>query len=138
MPPPQNGKGRVYPKPMPIEAMITEDDLLSMAMLRDLLEDNFPEIHIVGMFKTVKESLAFLKEHKIDLLFLDIELPDGNGFDILERSENKDFSVIITTSYVTYSSSGKFINLVDFLVKPVTPGALQNAMRRYNQQIRII
>jgi two-component system, LytTR family, response regulator len=122
---------------MPIAAMITEDDLLSMAMLHDLLEDDFPEVHIVGMAKTVEESLAFLKEHKIDLLFLDIELPDGNGFDILERSENKDFSVIITTSYVTYSSSGNFINLVDFLVKPVTPGALRNAMRRYDQQIRI-
>ena len=116
--------------------MITEDDLLSSAMLYDLLEDHFPWVHIVGMARTVKDSIAFLKDNKIDLLFLDIELPDGTGFDILAGSETKNFSVIITTSYVTYAGTGKFINLVDFLVKPVTLGALANAMRRYDQQFQ--
>ena len=64
---------------MPVNAMITEDDLLSMAMLHDLLEDHFPDVHIVKMARTVKDSMGFLKENNIDLLFLDIELPDGNG-----------------------------------------------------------
>jgi two-component system, LytTR family, response regulator len=122
---------------MPINAMITEDDLLSRTLLCDLLEDYFPEVHIVGTAQSVKESLALLNGNKIDLLFLDVELPDGNGFEILAGTENKNFGVIITTSYVTYANSAKINNLVDFLEKPVSHGALENAMRRYDQQMRV-
>lgn len=122
---------------MPINVMITEDDLLSMAMLQDLLEDHFPEVHIVGMAQTVRESLELLGSNKIDLLFLDIELPDGNGFDILAGNEKNDFGVIITTSYLTYAGCGNISNLVEFLVKPVSLDALKSAMRRYDQQLRI-
>jgi two-component system, LytTR family, response regulator len=76
---------------MPINAMITEDDLLSRTILCDLLEDYFPDVHIVGMAQTVKESVEFLKDHKIDLLFLDIELPDGKGPDILRSAPECGF-----------------------------------------------
>ena len=117
--------------------MITEDDLLSMAMLHDLLEDHFPGVHIAGMTQTVKDSLTFLKDHNIDLLFLDIELPDGNGFDILTGADKKNFGVIITTSYLTYANSGEFFNLVDFLVKPVTLFALKQAICKFEQHLQI-
>jgi two-component system LytT family response regulator len=108
-----------------------------MAMLQDLLEDHFPEVNIVGMAQTVKESLELLGSNKIDLLFLDIELPDGKGFDILAGIEKTDFGVIITTSYLTYAGCGNISNLVEFLVKPVSLDALKSAMRRYDQQLRI-
>lgn len=120
---------------MPINAMITEDDPLSKAILCDLLEDYFPDVHIICMAETVKESVAFLTEHKIDLLFLDIELPDGKGFDILTGFENLELGVIVTTSYASYAGSEKFCNLVDFLVKPVTRQTLSNAIGMYNQQL---
>ena len=120
---------------MTINAMITEDDLLSRAMLCDLLEDYFPDIRIIGMAENVKDSLSFLKDHKIDLLFLDIELPDGKGFDILTGSENMNFGVIVTTSCASHAGSGKFCNLVDFLVKPVTRRTLSNAIEIYHQQL---
>jgi two-component SAPR family response regulator len=122
---------------MPIRAMIIEDDLLCSTMLCDLLEDHFPEIVIVGIKETVKESLQFLEDHKIDLLFLDIELPDGNGFDILAGTKNKDFGVIITTSYLTYATDLQPENLVDFIVKPVTLNALRSAIQRYIQHFYI-
>jgi two-component system, LytTR family, response regulator len=120
---------------MPIRAMIIEDDLLSSTMLCDLLEDHFPEIEIVGVTESVKDSLQFLEDHKIDLLFLDIELPDGNGFDILCGTKNKRFGVIITTSYQTYAADPQPGNLVDFIVKPVTLNTLRNAIQKYIQQI---
>ena len=122
---------------MTIKAMITEDDLLSRTMLSDLLEDHFPGVYIVGMAQTVKDSLEFIRYHQIDLLFLDLELPDGNGFEILESSESRDFGVIITTSHSTRVKEPKQHNLIALLEKPVTIDALWNAMKRYDQQLHI-
>ena len=113
---------------MSINAMITEDDLLSRTMLCDLLEDYFPEVHIVGMAQTVKESVEFLEEHKIDLLFLDIELPDGKGPDILKSLRNVDFTVIITTSFVKYAEELRSVEILYSIIKPLTHENLDKAM----------
>ncbi len=119
---------------MPINAMITEDDLLSRTMLCDLLEDFFPEIHIVGMAENVKDSVAFLKEHKIALLFLDIELPDGNGFDILRSLQNFDFNVIITTSFNKYAEEPGSMDILYSIVKPLTRQSLEKAMEHLSRE----
>ena len=123
---------RHTPPSMEIKAMITEDDLLSRTMLCDLLEDFFPEVHIVGMAENVKDSVAFLKEHKIDLLFLDIELPDGKGFDILRLLKNFDFNVIITTSYDKYAEELGSLNILYSIVKPLTRQSLEKAMESFS------
>ena len=114
---------------MSINAMITEDDLLSRTMLCDLLEDYFPEVHILGMAQTVKESVEFLKDHKIDLLFLDIELPDGKGPDILKALRNVDFTVIITTSFARYADELGSSNILYSIIKPLTHENLEMAMK---------
>ena len=113
---------------MPINAMITEDDLLSRTMLCDLLEDYFPDVHIVNMAQTVKDTVAFLKDHKIDLLFLDIELPDGMGFDILRSLQNWDFKVIITTSYVKFEDEKASFDILHSILKPLTRESLEKAL----------
>jgi two-component system LytT family response regulator len=113
---------------VPINAMITEDDLLSRSILCDLLEDYFPEIHIVGMAETVKDSLEFLKDHKIDLLFLDIELPDGQGFDILRSVPEQDFNVIVTTSWLKYTEEPGTFTICSSIVKPLTVENLRMAI----------
>ncbi len=118
---------------MTINAMITEDDLLSMAMLHDLLEDNFPDVHIIAMAETVQDSIAFLKDHKIDLLFLDIELPDGNGFDILRSLKNFDFNVILTTSYNKYAEEPGSLDILYSIVKPLTRQSLDKAMNKLQE-----
>jgi two-component system LytT family response regulator len=136
---PRGGDGGMIIKSnaMPITAMITEDDPLSRSMLCDLLEDHYPDVHIVGMAQTVKESEEFLKDHKIDLLFLDIELPDGKGFDILQSLPNVDFTVIITTSFVDYAEEIDSHNILYTIVKPVTREGLQKAMKRLEDQSNI-
>jgi two-component system LytT family response regulator len=121
---------------MPINAMITEDDPLSRSMLCDLLGDHYPDVHIVGVAQTVKESEEFLKDHKIDLLFLDIELPDGKGFDILKSLPDVDFTVIITTSFVDYDEEMYSHHILYTIVKPVTHECLEQAMKRLYDQAR--
>jgi len=114
--------------------MITEYDLLSRAMLCDLLEDRFPEVHIVGMADNVKDSVVFLNDHKKDLLFLDIELPDGMGFDILRSLQNWDFYVIVATSYAKYAEELGSLNILYSIVKPLTRQSLEKAMMRFSEK----
>jgi two-component system, LytTR family, response regulator len=113
---------------MSIKVMITEDDLLSRLMLCDLLADYFPDVHIIAMTQNVKDSIAFLKDHKTDLLFLDIELPDGKGFDILRSLQHWDFKVIVTMSYSRYEEELSSFNVLCAIVKPVTHQSLEKAM----------
>ncbi len=122
---------------MQINAMITEDDLLSRTMLCDLLEDYFPDVHIMKMAQTVKESVEFLKEHKIDLLFLDIELPDGKGFDILKSLRNVDFTVIITTSFLKYAEELSSADILYSIIKPLTHDSLDKAMKCFSRKKQI-
>jgi two-component system, LytTR family, response regulator len=119
---------------MPINTMIAEDDLLSRAILVDLLEDHFPQVQIVGMEGTVKDSIVFLNDHKIDLLFLDIELPDGKGFDILRSLQNWNFSVIITTSYVKHAEELDSLNILYSIIKPLTRQSLEKAMKVFRRK----
>jgi response regulator of citrate/malate metabolism len=116
---------------MLINVMITEDDLLSAAMLCDLLEDHFPFVRIVRKTQTVRDSVAFLRDNKIDLLFLDIELPDGNGFDILAGRETIDFEVIVTTSFRNYQGKVPAKKVLASIIKPVTSESLGVAMNAF-------
>jgi len=114
--------------------MITEDDLLSAAMLYDLIEDYFPGVIIIRKAQTMKDSVAFLHGHKIDLLFLDIELPDGNGFEILRSLEVVNFEVVITTSHPNYMEANPSQKILACIVKPVTLSTLQQAMNMFIQK----
>jgi two-component system LytT family response regulator len=120
---------------MAIQSLIVEDDLLSMAMLKDLLEDFFPEVLIAGMTHTVRDSLEFLEDHQVDMLFLDIQLPDGNGFDILNRKAKAGFKVVVTTSYPYYPIENQIFSIVDFIVKPVSKSAMRRAIDIYLKTI---
>jgi two-component system, LytTR family, response regulator len=121
---------------MPITVMITEDDLLSRSILVDLLEDNFPDVKIIGLVETVKDSIIFLENHKTDLLFLDIELPDGKGFDILRSLQPLDFAVIVTTSYIGYAQEYSSFKILSSIVKPLTYQNLEKAMMLFQKKCK--
>jgi len=76
----------------------------------------------------VADGLAALKAHKPSLLFLDIELPDGDGFQVLEKAENLDFDVIFTTAYDQYAMRAFKFAATDYLLKPVDIDELQSAV----------
>ena len=114
-----------------IRAFITEDDLLCRAILNDLLEDHFPGIQVVGMAGTVSETLQFLVTHPVDLLFLDIELPDGQGTEILSLFRNAEFLVIVTTSYHKYIEDHLPQKVLHSIIKPLNYGNLNPAMKKF-------
>ena len=83
---------------MRITAVIIDDDKDSRLILRSHLDTDFPEIIIAGEGASVSESLTVIEKIKPDLLLLDISLPDGTGFDLLEKITDKNFEVIFITS----------------------------------------
>jgi len=116
---------------MPINAMITEDDLFSMTILCDLLEDYFPDVRVLGIAETVKDTVEFLREHPVDLLFLDIELPDGKGPDVLKSIHDRDMKVIVTTSFPRYLEEQGSDQILHAITKPLTYERLAAAMEIY-------
>lgn len=117
-----------------IVALIVEDDPLSGLMLEDLIADHFPYIRIAGIAQSLSEARAILKNHSIDLLFLDIELPDGKGFDLLSVMPEVHFEVIVTTAHSIYALEAIRHSALDFLIKPVKQGDLENALARFTKK----
>ncbi len=117
-----------------ILALIIEDDPLNSTMLKDLLNDHFPDVLVAGVAASIGEAKPLLRRLNIDLLFLDIELPDGKGFDLLSAMPEVHFEVIVTTSHSTYALDAIRHSALDYLIKPVTLEDLAKAMVRFTQK----
>ena len=113
-----------------IKAVIVEDEKNSQELLKELIGEYCEGVEVVDIAGNVAEGLAALKEHKPNLLFLDIELPDGDGFQILEKAETLDFDVIFTTAYDQYAMRAFKFAATDYLLKPVDIDELQSAVER--------
>ncbi|MBW6461409.1 MAG: LytTR family DNA-binding domain-containing protein [Bacteroidales bacterium] len=112
-------------------ALIVEDEKVSSSLLNYLLADHFPHIRVTGIAGSLQEARALIQSHPIDLLFLDIELPDGKGFDLISTMPEVHFEVIVTTSYSKYMLDAIRHSALDFIVKPVTLADLGNALARF-------
>jgi two-component system, LytTR family, response regulator len=113
-----------------ILALIIEDDSLNSALLKDLLADHFPGIRVGGVAASIQDARPLLRCLDVDLLFLDMELPDGKGFDLLASLPEVNFQVIVTTSYSTYALDAIRHSALDYLIKPVTLEDLSKALGR--------
>jgi two-component system, LytTR family, response regulator len=118
-----------------ILTLIIEDDPLNSTMLRDLLRDHFPNIRVAGIAASIAEAKPLLKCLDIDLLFLDIELPDGKGFDLLSTLPEVNFEVIVTTSYSSYALDAIQYSALDYIMKPVSTADLSKAIERYTWKL---
>lgn len=117
----------IYPMKV-IKTLIVDDERLARVSLKKLLE-SYSEINIIGEADTCKNALDLIKSHKPDLIFLDIELADETGFNLLESIEN-NFKVIFVTAYDEYAIRAFEVNAADYLLKPVNPERLKIAINR--------
>ena len=114
-----------------INAIIIDDELDSIDTLQWKIENYCPEVTLLRSFHDPTIGLAFLKEHKIDLLFLDIEMPKLNGFDVLKEYGKIDFDVIFTTAYDDFGIQAIKFSALDYLLKPVQVHELQKAVQKH-------
>jgi two-component system LytT family response regulator len=114
-----------------IKTVLVDDDKSAIITLQALLAGNFPNIEIVGTANNVSEATFLIDAVKPELVFLDINLPDGEGFDVIERVAYKDFRVIFVTAYDKYAVRAFEFSALHYLVKPVSYELLKTAVERY-------
>ena len=113
-----------------IKAIIIDDEKKSREVLTGLLNMFCKQVEIIAEADSVKTGLEVLSKHKPDVIFLDIQMPDGSGFKLLEKIEKPDFDIIFTTAYDQYAIKAIRHSALDYLLKPVIPDELQNAVNK--------
>jgi two-component system, LytTR family, response regulator len=120
-------------------AYIIDDEPFSSDALRVLLEKYCPEIEIKGIFNQSPKALEAIKNAAPNLLFLDIEMPQLNGFDLLRQCDDlTKFKVIFTTAYDQFALKAFKFNALHYLLKPIDKDELIQAVTFAQQQHRII
>lgn len=115
---------------MKFKACILDDENLAIASLRVDLERFFPEIELVKTFNKPSEAIVFLNENVIDVLFLDIEMPEMKGIDFLDKIGKFNFDVIFTTAYDEFAIKAFKLNATDYILKPVLVEDLKLAINK--------
>ena len=117
-----------------MKALIVEDEPRAQRVLENLLRTHFPEVDIIGLTASVKETVGWLADHRPDVIFMDVELSDGNCFDIFAQVK-VDAHVVMTTAYDNYAVKAFEVNSVDYLLKPVEVEDLRRAVGRVSERL---
>ncbi len=120
-----------------IEAVIVEDEVRAIEILKLHLSNHCPTIRIVGVASNFEDGLALLQKHKPDLVFLDVELndPAGSGIELIESYGIENISIIFFTGYDKYVEESYRLNAVHYIKKPISIVALKKAVEKVEQQI---
>lgn len=113
-----------------IRAIVIDDEEPSREALRNYISDFCSDVEVVATASSVKTAFRAIQKHNPDLIFLDIEMPDGKGFDLLKMFDTIDFRVIFVTAYSEYAIKAFRVNAVDYLLKPVKIDELKDAIEK--------
>ncbi|TXD82267.1 response regulator transcription factor [Subsaximicrobium wynnwilliamsii] len=105
---------------MKLRAIIVEDEETSRDILKNYLGKYCPNVDILGEAANVKEALALIRNEALDLVFLDVEMPYGNAFDLLDQVGDVDFETIFVTAYNQYAMEALNAHASYYLMKPIS------------------
>lgn len=117
-----------------IRTVIVEDEKRAAEGLRAQLARVAPEVAVLAIAHSVQDARSQIAKHSPDLVFLDIELRDGSGFELLQGNEQLDFGVVFTTAYDNYAVRAFRFSAVDYLLKPINAEDLRAAVARFAQR----
>jgi two-component system LytT family response regulator len=118
-----------------IKVLIIEDEFNVLEALKKMLKLIDRSMDLVADTGFVSEAVTLIKEHQPDLVFMDIELEDGTGFDILKQLDKLTFKIIFTTAYNQYAIKAFKYAATDYLLKPIDPIELREAVNRAKKGI---
>lgn len=119
-----------------IRTVIVDDETDSIRVLQKLLDAFCPQVEIVGIADGVETALAVIRDTIPDLLLLDIEMSQGNAFDLLNQLQPQVFQVIFVTAFDNYAIRAFKYSAVDYLLKPVDIDDLRDAIGRVRERPR--
>lgn len=113
-----------------MRALIIEDEEQAISALKSELKTHCSEVQIIGEAKSIKEAVQKIKSLDPELIFLDIQLSDGLGFEVLNLFKESNFKVIFTTAYSQYAIKAIKFSALDYLLKPIDSDELINAVNK--------
>ena len=113
-----------------LKTVIIDDDYVSRLILREMLEKFLDNIEILGEAATVAEGVKLIEVNNPDLVLLDISMPDGTGFDLLDKLKLINFKLIFITAYSEYAVKAFRYSAFDYIIKPLNVDELTKAIKR--------
>lgn len=117
-----------------MKAILIDDEPHNLSNLRSLLATYCPSVEVCAVALNAEEGKKALSKHQPDLLFLDIQMPEQDGFELLRSLAECNFEVVFVTAYDQYAIQAMRFSAVDYLLKPVAISELQNAVERATKQ----
>lgn len=118
-----------------MKVTIVDDEAKARDALEKILKKQFPEIDILASVGTVENGYEAIQKNSPDLLLLDVELPDGTGFDLLKRIAPAEFKVVFTTGHQEYAIEAIKFSALDYILKPYDSEELQHAVEKAREAI---
>lgn len=112
------------------QALIVDDESGNRALLRQMLSKHCPQIGAIDEARSVAEAENRLRDQKVDVVFLDVEMPGENGFDLLKKLDQIDFKIIFVTAYDAYALRAIKYSALDYLLKPLNQSELVDAVNK--------
>jgi two-component system, LytTR family, response regulator len=116
-------------------AVIIDDEADARDTLSGLIKTYTPEINILGFAENVKNGIELINKHQPDIVFLDVEMPERTGFDLLQSFKQPNFEVIFTTAHSNYALQAIKLSAIDFLLKPINKDELIIAVQKAKDAI---
>ncbi len=118
-----------------IKSVIVEDESAAREVLKNYLQKYCPQVEIIGEAQNFKEAIPLLHDLKPQLVFLDVEMPFGNAFDVLEACKDLQFETIFVTAFSEYSLKALNQSAAYYLLKPISIEELITAVNKVQQHI---
>jgi len=119
---------------MKLKAIIVEDEAASRETLANYLSKYCPDVALVAQAESVKEGLVAINEHHPDIVFLDVEMPYGNGFDLLDEVKDIDFATVFVTAFSNYAIKALNMSASYYILKPVDIDELIAAVEKIKEE----
>ncbi len=119
-----------------IKTIIIDDEINARIVIAELLENYCKNVSLIGQADSVESGLKVIRELKPELVFLDIKLTDGTGFDLLRQLENIDFKIIFITAYEEYAIKAFKFSALDYLLKPIDVNELIKSINKAEELIQ--
>jgi two-component system, LytTR family, response regulator len=117
-----------------IRCVLIDDESNSLEMMEWLLKTYCPDVVIEAMCNSASNGIEAINRHKPDVVFLDIEMPHMNGFDMLEQFDKLTFDVVFCTAYDQFAIKAFRYSALNYLLKPVDPEDLKETIRRLEEK----
>lgn len=113
-----------------IKVVLIDDEPFGIQNLQSLLQRYYPHLHIAGTARSAIEGKLLIEKIEPDVVFLDVEMPNGNGFDLLDSLEYKNFKVIFVTAFNQYALTAIKHACLDYLLKPIDLSEFHRAIEK--------